>query len=134
MTRWSVRFISIAVFNIALLSAVVLPPSTYAGVILQLKHDPGDEAHFPWNWNFIKDHLGEIKAAGYTAILISPHQWSCGFSIGYNPEDFTNFDSSHGSQRQLAELISALHSGGLQIYVDMVLNHMCAGHSFSYPP
>jgi alpha-amylase len=120
--------------SIALMCVPVWPEPGTAGVILQLKHDPGNESHFPWNWNFVKDHLGEIKSAGYTAILISPHQRSCGYSIGYNPEDFTSFDSSHGSQQQLADLIAGVHNAGLQIYADMVLNHMCAGHGFSYPP
>lgn len=103
-----------------------------AGVILQLRHDPGDVAHFPWSWPFIKERLGDIKAAGYTAILISPHQRSCGYSVGYNPEDFTDFNSSHGTEKELETLIKAFHSAGMQIYADMVLNHMCKDHQFKY--
>jgi alpha-amylase len=122
----------VVTLSLALVWLTSYPAASSAGVILQLKHDPGDESHFPWKWDFIKDHVGEIKAAGYTAILIPPHQRSCGYSIGYNPEDFTNFNSSHGSQQQLADLINAVHKAGLQIYADMVLNHMCTGHSFSY--
>jgi hypothetical protein len=73
------------------------PQDSQGGVILQLHHDPHSRAQFPWNWEFIKQHVDQIRAAGYTAILISPHQKSCGISKGYNPEDFTSFNSSHGS-------------------------------------
>jgi alpha-amylase len=121
--------------RIVLFFIVILSLSTqgsHAGVILQLHHDPTNSARFPWTWQFIEQHVSQIKAAGYTAILISPHQRSCGISIGYNPEDFTNFNSSHGSEQQLADLITSVHHAGLQIYADMVMNHMCKEHNFTY--
>jgi alpha-amylase len=105
---------------------------SHGGVILQLSHDPDSRAQFPWNWEFIKQHVNQIQAAGYTALLISPHQKSCGISKGYNPEDFTSFDSSHGSEQQLADLITAVHGAGMQIYADMVMNHMCRDKNFIY--
>lgn len=108
------------------------PRGSHAGVILQLQHDPNSPAQFPWNWEFIKQNIGEIQAAGYTAILISPHQKSCGISKGYNPEDFTSFNSSHGSEQQLASLVKSSHQAGLHIYADMVMNHMCQDHGFTY--
>lgn len=58
--------------------------ASYSGVLLQLRHDPDKHSQFPWSWSFIKQHINQIKAAGYTAILVSPHQQSCGISIGYN--------------------------------------------------
>jgi alpha-amylase len=78
--------------------------------------------------------LPAVRAAGYTAMLLSPHQQSCGggFSLGYDPYDFRSFDSAHGSEQQLAALIRKSHASGIQVYADMVMNHMCT-NSFRYP-
>jgi hypothetical protein len=60
--------------RIVLFLVVILALSTggsHAGVILQLHHDPTDNTRFPWTWQFIEQHVNQIKAAGYTAILIS---------------------------------------------------------------
>jgi alpha-amylase len=80
------------------------------------------------------DHLAMIRAAGYTAILISPHQRACGGqqSLGYDPYDFRVFESAHGSEAELAELIRRAHGLGIQVYADMVLNHMCI-NNYTYP-
>jgi alpha-amylase len=82
----------------------------------------------------IIDHLPMVRAAGYTAILLSPHQQACGgnFSLGYDPFDFRSFTSAHGNQAQLAELIRKAHARQIQVYADMVLNHMCT-NNFRYP-
>jgi alpha-amylase len=122
----------VVLFIILILSLGFASQGSHGGVILQLSHDPDSSAQFPWNWGFIKQHVNQIQAAGYTALLISPHQKSCGISKGYNPEDFTSFDSSHGSEQQLADLITVVHGSGMQIYADMVMNHMCRDKNFTY--
>jgi alpha-amylase len=98
-----------------------------------LQHQPGDPTR-PWTWRLIVQHLPMIRAAGYTAILISPHQQACGgsLSLGYDPFDFRSFDSAHGTSAELRELIRKAHALGLQVYADMVLNHMCT-NNFTYP-
>jgi alpha-amylase len=75
-----------------------------------------------------------VRAAGYTAILISPHQRACGGqqSLGYDPYDFRFFESAHGTEAELAELIRKAHGLGLEVYADMVLNHMCI-NNYTYP-
>lgn len=82
----------------------------------------------------IIDHLPMIRAAGYTAILLSPHQSACGGvqSLGYDPYDFRSFQSAHGTEADLAELIRKAHRLRIQVYADVVLNHMC-GNNFTYP-
>jgi alpha-amylase len=116
---------------IALLHAAAGPLS--AGTIVVLQHQPGDPSR-PWTWRLIVDHLPTIRAAGYTAILLSPHQKACGgqWSLGYDPYDFRSFDSSHGTERALSELIRRAHALRIQVYADMVLNHMCT-NNFRYP-
>lgn len=91
------------------------------------------DAH-KWRWQDLMSHMAEIRQAGFTAILISPHQSSCGgpFSDGYDPSDYTRFDSRFGSESDLFWLIGTAHWQGLDIYADMVMNHMCPGR-YSYP-
>jgi len=116
---------------VALLLALVAPAQ--AGTIVILQHQPGDPSR-PWTWRMIIEHLPMIRAAGYTAILLSPHQSACGGnqSLGYDPFDFRSFNSAHGTQKDLAELIRKAHGLRIQVYADMVLNHMCT-NNFKYP-
>ena len=112
---------------------LILPSIAWAGAIVILQHQPGDPTR-PWTWAKIDEQLPAVRAAGYTAILLSPHQQSCGggFSLGYDPYDFRSFDSAHGSERQLVALIRKARALGVQVYADMVLNHMCT-NNFRYP-
>jgi alpha-amylase len=118
---------------IAAVLCLAVAATSEAGALLVLQHQPGD-AKRPWTWRLIIDHLPMIGAAGYTAILLSPHQSACGggFSLGYDPYDFRSFDSAHGSARELAELIRRSHEKRIQVYADMVMNHMCS-NDFNYP-
>jgi alpha-amylase len=120
-----------AVVLIALVLSTI--HSARAGALVVLHHQPGNPSR-PWTWRMITEHLPVIRAAGYTAILVSPHQKSCGGaqSTGYDPYDFRSFESAHGTASQLAELIRGAHALRLQVYADMVLNHMCS-NNFRYP-
>lgn len=121
------------VVGLALLLLLSIATAARAGAVVVLQHQPGDATR-PWTWRLIIDHLPMIRAAGYTAVLLSPHQKACGgnLSLGYDPFDFRSFDSAHGTQAQLAELVRRAHALRLQIYADMVLNHMCI-NNFTYP-
>jgi len=104
-----------------------------AGVIVVLQHQPGDPTR-PWTWAKVIQQLPAVRAAGYTAILLSPHESACGggYSLGYDPYDFRNFNSAHGSEKQLATLVRKAHGLGVQVYADMIMNHMCT-NNFRYP-
>jgi alpha-amylase len=125
--RWSWGLMS------ALFTYIVVVQLSYGGTLIALQHQPGDRTR-TWTWAKIMQNIDKIKAAGYTAILISPHQSACGggLSLGYDPFDFRNFDSAHGTADELTLLVKKVHEAGLQIYADMVLNHMC-GNNFNYP-
>ncbi|MFL5494594.1 MAG: alpha-amylase family glycosyl hydrolase, partial [Gemmatimonadales bacterium] len=108
---------------LALLGLLLAGPAR-AGTLLVLQHQPGDPTR-PWTWRLIIEHLPMIRAAGYTAILISPHEKACGgqLSLGYDPYDFRSFESSHGTQAELADLVRKAHALGIQVYADIILNH-----------
>lgn len=103
-----------------------------AGAIVVLQHQPGDATR-PWTWAKITQQMPAVRAAGYTAILLSPHERACGggYSLGYDPCDFRSFDSAHGTEQQLAALIRSAHAQHVQVYADMVMNHMGTNH-FKY--
>ena len=105
-----------------------------AGAIAVLQHQPGDPSR-PWTWAVISSKLDLISKTGFTAILLSPHQKSCGGnkSLGYDPYDYTSFESAHGTEVELRALIKKAHVLKIQVYADMVLNHMCAGINYRYP-
>jgi alpha-amylase len=120
------------VLTCALFVSLAVAQLSYGGTLIALQHVPNDPDR-PWTWSKIMQNLDRIKAAGYTAILISPHQSACGGALGYDPYDFRVFNSAHGTTEELAELVRNTHAAGLQIYADMVLNHMCPNRNFTYP-
>ena len=128
--RLAARFLRAVCFTLLIGAA----SAAQAGTIVVLQHQPNDATR-PWSWRMIIDHLPMIAQAGYTAILISPHQKSCGgqWSLGYDPYDFTSFDSAHGTEHELTELIQKAHASRIQVYADMVLNHMCTNNFQGYP-
>src|SRR5262245_35616242 len=117
----------------AVLLVLAAAATARAGALVVLQHQPGDATQ-PWTWRLIIDHFTIGRAAGYTDITLSPHEKACGgqWSLGYDPYDFRSFDSAHGTQKDLAELIGKAHAQGIQVYADMVMNHMCT-NNFKYP-
>ena len=132
---WPPRQISLKRILWTLLATLLLGVAGTArpGAIVVLQHQPGDATR-PWTWAKVIEQLPAVRAAGYTAVLLSPHQSACGggFSLGYDPYDLRSFESAHGSQKQLAALIAKAHSLQIQVYADMVMNHMCT-NNFRYP-
>ncbi len=89
-----------------------------------------------WQWQAIMDNMGALKAMGFTAIQISPHTATCSGAFGgqgYDPSDFTSFYSGFGDGNTLYNLIQSAHYNGIQIYADMIFNHMCTHPDYSYP-
>jgi len=117
----------------ALASLLLYAGFAAAGTLVVLQHQPGDATR-PWTWGKIIEQMPAVRAAGYTAILLSPHEQACGgqWSLGYDPYDLRSFNSAHGNQAQLARLIRKAHSMQIQVYADMVMNHMCT-NNFKYP-
>jgi alpha-amylase len=123
----------IASLALAILVLTLCPAPSRAGVLLVLPHEKANPGR-KWTWQAIMNSMGAIQSAGYSAILISPHEAACGGdqSVGYDPYDFQNFNSAHGTQQQLQQLVKKVHQAGLQIYADMIMNHMCS-NNFHYP-
>ena len=88
-----------------------------------------------WRWQDVMSNLPAIRDAGYTAVLLSPHTATCSGAFGgqgYDPSDFRSFDGGFGSEYDLGWLVRTAHYYGLQVYANMVMNHMCTHGDYSY--
>ncbi|WP_434361996.1 alpha-amylase family protein [Parasalinivibrio latis] len=92
-------------------------PSVYADAILHA---------FNWKYSDITAQATEIAQAGYKKVLISPPLKSSGneWWARYQPQDIRLIDSPVGNKEDLEALIAALSAKGVDVYADVVLNHM----------
>ena len=86
-------------------------------------------------WDQLKDKATELRDAGFTAVWIPPAQKSAGggFDTGYGCYDLFDlgeFDqkgavaTKYGTRDQLLAAVAAARAAGLQVYADVVFNHM----------
>lgn len=89
-------------------------------------------------WDTLKSQAEELSDAGITGIWVpSPAKgnfgiWDMGYGI-YDHYDLGNYDQKgtvetrFGSRQELEEMISEMHTNQIQVYADMVLNHIYTG-------
>ncbi len=108
--------------------------------------DIGDSAVYQYyhtDWSEITDNLAGVADAGYDAIQLPPAQFSRVYKyerefdeftydvpLGYQPIDFTDFDSVFGSEAEYAAMVEEAHSQGLDVIADAVMNHLAAGGDY----
>jgi oligo-1,6-glucosidase len=71
------------------------------------------------------DHLAEL---GVDVVWLSPIYSSPQADNGYDISDYEDIDPLFGSLEQLDELIAALHSRGIKLVMDLVVNHTSDEH------
>jgi alpha-amylase len=84
---------------------------------------------FHWNshrwgwWNIVAAKAPDIQAAGFTMVWLPPPSRSAD-SAGYLPSEWRNLDASYyGTGAQLRTAIGALHTRGVKVLSDVVVNH-----------
>lgn len=75
----------------------------------------------------IKNHIDYIKDLGVTTIWLNPVQES-GAYHGYSVNDFYNVNQRFGSNEEFRYLIEKIHSNGMKVVMDMIVNHCGRGH------
>ena len=99
-----------------------------------------------WNWSYdtIRQHLSEIKAAGYNAVQTSPAQptlpFNSNITVGdwwrlYQPMGFhiaPTQGSWLGGAAELTNLCSAAEALDIKVIVDVVANHVANGWDSLY--
>jgi alpha-amylase len=106
------------------------------GTILQFFH-----WYYPTDgslWNKLKSEASRLADMGYTAIWLPPASkgtngiYSSGYDI-YDLYDLGEFDqknsvrTKYGSRQELLDAINAVHAAGMEVYVDIVMNHKAGG-------
>lgn len=98
-----------------------MPPVSSAPVIVQL---------FDWKFAHIQNALPLLRETGYTHIHVSPVQLSLenGKWWGkYQPIDYRVIEGPLGDRAGLCRLAAAASEIGIELIVDVVLNHMAGG-------
>ncbi|KAH0838804.1 glycoside hydrolase superfamily [Lanmaoa asiatica] len=89
-------------------------------------------------WRGIIDHLDYIQGMGFDAIWISPPfsnvegQTPMGEAYhGYWPQDLTSLNPNFGTVNDLKNLSDTLHTRGMYLMLDIVVNHMVSSRPFN---
>jgi alpha-amylase len=100
---------------------------------------------FYWNvkpggiwWDSLAQLATKIKSAGFSSIYIPPPSKGAGggFSMGYDIYDHYDFgefyqkgstETRFGSRQELVRMVNLYKSLGVDVYVDVVLNHTAGG-------
>jgi alpha-amylase len=89
-------------------------------------------------WNEVKNRAKELADAGFTALWLPPAYKGVGgkSDVGYGVYDLFDlgeFDqkgtirTKYGTKEEYLAAIAALHSAGIEVYADTVLNHRLGG-------
>jgi len=112
-------FISNSIMKMIFLTTFLLGTITnvYADTILHA---------FNWKYSDVTIQASNIAKAGYKKVLISPPLKSSGkeWWARYQPQDIRLIDTPLGNKVDLQKLILALQKEGVDVYADIVLNHM----------
>ena len=72
----------------------------------------------------ITSRVSYLKELGVEAVWMSPFYPSALADGGYDVDDYRNVDPRIGTLDDFAEMVTALHSAGIKLIVDVVPNHM----------
>jgi alpha-amylase len=110
--------------------------SAINGVMMQLFHwySPDDGSH----WREVRARARELAAAGVTGVWLPPAYKGIGGTrdVGYGVYDMYDlgeFDqkgtirTKYGTRAEYLEAVRELHSSGIHVYADTVLNHRIGG-------
>jgi alpha-amylase len=132
---------SVAAGAVALFATIAFqtPRPADAGVLMQgfywdVPSPAAGSSAAPWWWDNLAARANEMRLAGITAVWIpSPLKGaSGGYSMGYDPYDDYDLGSKNqmytlptrfGTREQLQRSVATMRANGLDVYVDMVLNH-----------
>lgn len=89
-------------------------------------------------YDILTSKAEELNDAGFDAVWFPPPSKGAagGFDVGYTPYDYYDLgtfnqkgsiETRYGSKAELLNAIEAYHNFGMEVYVDLVLNHRSGG-------
>lgn len=122
------------------LGAAALGGSSLTGSAAAEIGDSAVYQYYHTDWSTITNNLSDVADAGYDAIQVPPAQFSRIYKyerqndeytydlpLGYQPIDYTNFDSEFGTEAEYQAMVDEAHNQGLDVIADAVMNHLAAG-------
>jgi alpha-amylase len=104
-----------------------------------------DTPHAPWWWDHLANQAGDVRRAGFSAVLLPP---VCKTDAGDTPGAdgyglFDNYDigsknqffsipTRYGHRERLQRMIAVMHACGLDVYGDIVLHQYQGGRNGTY--
>lgn len=81
---------------------------------------------FNWSYEEIGNRAAEISDLGYKYVLVSTPAKSDGglWWARYQPQDYRVIDHPLGNKQTFSRMIEQLHTAGVKVIADIVLNHM----------
>ncbi|TXH76066.1 MAG: alpha-amylase [Lysobacteraceae bacterium] len=81
---------------------------------------------FNWRYADVEARAAAIQSAGYKAVLVAPAYKSEGGAwwARYQPQDYRVIHHPLGDSNAFKSMINALRARGIDVYADVVLNHM----------
>ncbi len=86
---------------------------------------------WPISWDSLErmtEHLARVQDLGATHIWLSPLYESPRADHGYDISDYKKIDKRFGTMRDFDHFVTEAHKLGLQVVMDMVLNHTSTEH------
>ncbi len=74
--------------------------------------------------------LDYIKSLGVDVIWLNPIYQSPNYDNGYDVSDYTKIQPQYGSNEDFDQLLKGLHERGIQLVMDMVVNHSSSEHEW----
>jgi len=125
------------------LGAVAVGSSSLSGSASAAIGDSAVYQYYHTDWSTITNNLSAVANAGYDAIQVPPAQFSRLYEyerdsdefvyhqpLGYQPIDFTNFNSVFGTESEYQAMVNEAHNQGLDVIADAVMNHLAAGGNY----
>jgi alpha-glucosidase len=78
----------------------------------------------------IIQHLDYLQDLGIDAVWMTPHYPSPFLDFGYDVSDYLSVAPEYGNLEDFKRLLSEVHSRGLYLIIDFVLNHTSDKHSW----
>lgn len=90
---------------------------------------------FEWSWKDVAKECEEwLGPKGFRAVRVSPHMEHLAgdeWYVRYQPVTY-NITSRSGDEADFVSMVQRCRSAGVDLYVDVVINHMAAGNGVSF--
>jgi len=105
-----------------------LRPDWYKNIQMYVVYPNSIQYGSSTGFSALEKHLEYIKLLGCNAIHVLPFLQSPMIDGGFDVSDYLSINSQFGDHKDLISFLDTARSLGIQVFMDMVLNHVSAQH------